>query len=116
MMDRLAFIIEDTVPVNCVVIAEGDEGDRWLLDNPNAVEATGLDPMPGLGVGWKYVDEEWVTPPAPQLTYEEVQAARRIDYQQYRDPLFFGWQRGENTEQDWLEAIQAIKDAYPYPE
>jgi hypothetical protein len=27
-----------------------------------------------------------------------------------------GWQRGDNTEQEWLDAVQAVKDAYPYPE
>jgi len=25
------------------------------------------------------------------------------------------YQRGEVTEQDWLDAVQAVKDAHPYP-
>lgn len=49
-------------------------------------------------------------------TREEVEATRRELYQKNSDPLFFGWQRGENTEQEWLDAVQAVKDANPYPE
>lgn len=45
-----------------------------------------------------------------------VQEARRQAYQRDADPLFFGFQRGDNTEQAWLDAVQAVKDANPYPE
>jgi hypothetical protein len=45
-----------------------------------------------------------------------VEDSRRAAYQTESDPLFFGWQRGDNTEQEWLDAVQAVKDAYPYPE
>jgi hypothetical protein len=30
------------------------------------------------------------------------------------DPLFFAWQRGENTEQDWLTKCAEIRARYPY--
>ena len=46
---------------------------------------------------------------------EQVQQSRRQAYIRDADPLFFGYQRGENTEQDWLDAVQAVKDAQPYP-
>ena len=45
-----------------------------------------------------------------------IEQQRRAAYQTESDPLFFGWQRGDNTEQEWLDAVQAVKDAYPYPE
>ena len=115
MMDRVALIIEDTVPVNAVVLAEGKAGDAWLKANPNAVEVTGMDPQPGIGTGWTY-DGSWVPPVVPPLTREQVEIIRQGAYQQTADPLFFGWQRGENTEQEWLDAVQAVKDAHPYPE
>lgn len=115
-MERIALVIEDTTPVNAVVIAEGKPGDDWLFANPEAVEVTGLDPQPGLGTGWTYLEGIWIEPVSPVPTVEEVEAARRRDYQNDSDPLFFGWQRGENTEQDWLDAVQAVKDAHPYPE
>lgn len=48
--------------------------------------------------------------------YAKVQEARRQAYVLTADPLFFGFQRGDNTEQEWLDAVQAVKDAHPYPE
>lgn len=48
--------------------------------------------------------------------FADVEKSRQFAYQSNSDPLFFGWQRGENTEQDWLNAVQAVKDAHPYPE
>lgn len=45
-----------------------------------------------------------------------VEEVRRNQYQLLCDPLFFGFQRGDNTEQEWLDAVQAVKDANPYPE
>jgi hypothetical protein len=115
MMDRIALVVEDTVPVNAVVLAEGTKGDEWLKANPEAVEVTGLEPMPAVGTGWTYVDGAWVVPVPPVPTVEEVEEARRYAYQNTADPLFFSWQRGENTEQEWLDAVQAVKDAHPYP-
>lgn len=47
--------------------------------------------------------------------HEEVEQYRLAQYQVTSDPLFFGWQRGDNTEQEWLDAVQAVKDANPYP-
>ena len=46
----------------------------------------------------------------------QIQEVRRQVYIRDADPLFFGYQRGENTEQEWLDAVQAVKDAHPYPE
>lgn len=48
--------------------------------------------------------------------YATVQEARRQAYILTADPLFFGFQRGDNTEQEWLDAVQSVKDANPYPE
>jgi hypothetical protein len=114
-MDRIALIIDGDTPVNAVVVAEGKSGDDWLTANPNAVEVTGLDPMPGVGTGWTY-DGEWVAPVPPVPIREEVEQARQVAYQQTADPIFFQYQRGDATEQEWLNAVQAVKDAHPYPE
>lgn len=50
-----------------------------------------------------------------EVAYEDVQKARQTAYQAESDPVFFDYQRGEVTEQDWLDAVQAVKDAHPYP-
>ena len=50
-----------------------------------------------------------------EVAYGAVQKARQTAYQAESDPVFFDFQRGEVTEQDWLDAVQAVKDAHPYP-
>lgn len=46
---------------------------------------------------------------------EKVNVARRGAFQIEADPLFFGWQRGENSEQAWLDKVAEIRDRHPYP-
>jgi len=40
---------------------------------------------------------------------------RQAAYQAEADPLYFGFQRGENTEQEWLDKVAEIRARYPYP-
>jgi hypothetical protein len=81
----------------------GDEyaGLEWFDDSPKPTK--------------KQLEALW-----PEVQYETVRAAvqaeRQAAYIRDADPLFFGYQRGENTEQEWLDAVQAVKDAHPYPE
>jgi hypothetical protein len=42
------------------------------------------------------------------------QDARSIAYRNESDPVFFKWQRGEATEQEWKDAVAAIQARYPY--
>jgi len=50
-----------------------------------------------------------------QREYDAVTVARQQGYQSTSDPIFMQYQRGEATEQEWLDAVQAVKDANPYP-
>jgi hypothetical protein len=52
------------------------------------------------------------------LAYAQVRAARHAAYAAPDGPdaLFLQWQRGDATEQDWLNSVQAVKDAHPYPD
>ena len=63
-------------------------------------------------------DNDWVKGVLPPviLTQEELSALRLEDYSKEADPIFFKWQRGEATEQEWLDKIEEIKLRYPYPE
>lgn len=38
---------------------------------------------------------------------------RRIAYMQEADPIFFKWQRGEATKEEWLAKITEIRIKYP---
>ena len=51
-----------------------------------------------------------------EVAYGRVEQARQVAYQQTADPIFFEYQRGDKTEAEWLDAVQAVKDAHPYPE
>jgi aminoglycoside phosphotransferase (APT) family kinase protein len=59
-------------------------------------------------------DAAWATVQY-QREYATVEQARREAYERDADPLFFRWQRGTGTEQEWLDAVQGVKDANPYP-
>lgn len=78
------------------------------IDNPRAYNMTDEEAL------------EWNRKKALGLvgkpTKEDIEYERRMMYWEKSDPLFFSWQRGETTEQEWLDAVQAVKDQLPYPE
>ena len=85
---------------------------EWTLDGDNYSGLTWLSESPKptleeLQLQWEDVEFE--------IEVERIQALRKAAYQNESDPIFFDWQRGEVTEQDWLDSVQAIKDRYPYP-
>ena len=58
------------------------------------------------------VDQSKIT--AQQLTQAEAQ--RQSAYTQEADPLFFKWQAGEATKEEWEAKRAEIRARYPYPE
>lgn len=60
------------------------------------------------------LDAQW-----PTVEYSNkvsaVETTRRTQYEAQSDGLFFEWQRGTNTQAAWETAVQAVKDANPYP-
>jgi hypothetical protein len=76
------------------------EGLTWLDESPKPTQAE-LDAL------WPQVDYE--------NQYEVVSNTRHKEYIKTSDPIFFEWQRGTKTQADWDAAVQAIKDANPYP-
>jgi hypothetical protein len=50
-----------------------------------------------------------------EVAFEQVEQARQSAYRETSDPIFFEYQRGDKTEAEWLAAVQAVKDAHPYP-
>lgn len=64
-----------------------------------------------------YTDEEIAAAIAESIpTLEQQQLARSKAYTKETDPIFFKWQRGEVTEQEWLDKVEEVKVRYPYPE
>lgn len=62
-----------------------------------------------------YTEEEIAAIEAANIpTREQQEANRQAAYTAEADPLFFKWQAGEATEEEWLAKRQEIRDRYPY--
>lgn len=83
-----------------------------------SLNANDYDSLDWIGPGDKpskaELDAAWPTVEY-QRAYTDVENARRAAYAAQSDPLFFEWQRGDGTEQAWLNAVAAVKAAHPYP-
>jgi hypothetical protein len=80
---------------------EDYEGLEWLDESPKPTKKE-------LQALWPQVQYE--------VAYGQVEKARARAYRESSDALFFEYQRGDATEGEWLAAVQAVKDAHPYPE
>jgi hypothetical protein len=90
-----AIIVKGTEPVNVVALSSEDAADWFanydgtsVVPDPNddfgtefvtlkgckAFDVTDLDPMPGVGNGWKYVKGEWVAPEGSEFIWGEHEA------------------------------------------
>ena len=76
------------------------DGIEWLDDSKKPTKAE-LDKL------WPTVQYE--------VAYAKVSSTRQQQYQNISDPIFFKWQRGEASEQDWKKAVDEINAANPYP-
>jgi len=94
------------------VLTANYPGKQWTLNNND------YDTLEWLSAGTAptqaELDAQW-----PTVAYNQqvavVETTRRTQYEAQSDGLFFEWQRGTNTQAAWESAVQAIKDANPYP-
>ena len=93
--------------VNIILVDPNNIPD-WCADWPETTELC--------EIGGAYVDGEFLPTQPEPLTLEQLQALRAVAYKNEADPIFFKAQRGEATEQEWLDKIEEIKLRYPYPE
>jgi hypothetical protein len=67
----------------------------------------------------KWVNDAWVyeeippKPPVPEPEQPPYDELRKFAYREESDPLFFKWQRGEATKEEWQTKIVEIKNRYP---
>lgn len=87
-------------------------GSEWTLDNNDYSTLVWLSSTPKPTQA--ELDAQW-----PQASYQMqcqvVDAQRRIAYEQQSDGVFFKWQRGEATQEQWQQAVEAVQAANPYP-
>jgi len=60
--------------------------------------------------------KEQVETEKKEAELQQIETNRRNAYRNEADPLFLKWQRGEATEQEWLDKIAEIKERFPKPE
>lgn len=64
-----------------------------------------------IGNTWKQV---WIVTDKPQSEVDTIATSLRADaYRNEADPLFFKAQRGEITQQEWLNKVNEIKTRFP---
>lgn len=97
----IAAILTSRYEAEWALDGETYSGLTWLSDTPKPTK--------------KELEALW---PAVQadIFREAIEAARQAAYRTESDPIFFEYQRGDKTEQEWLDAVQAVKDAHPYPD
>jgi hypothetical protein len=100
MIDYAAILTANYVGTEWILEGDTYEGLTWLSDTPKPTQAE-------LDAAWPAVDYN------NQVT--QVETTRRTQYEAQSDGLFFEWQRGTNTQAAWETAVQAVKDANPYP-
>lgn len=82
--------------------------------SPNDVEDYGREIYNLASAGEFGEVAQYVPPPEPgPPTPEQIAALRQAAYQAESDPIYFKWQRGEATQQQWLDKIAEIKARYP---
>ena len=100
MIDYTAILTANYVGAQWILEGDNYEGLTWLDSTPKPTQAE--------------LDAQW-----PQVEYNnqyaQVETNRRTQYEAQSDGLFFEWQRGTNTQAAWETAVQAVKDANPYP-
>lgn len=95
------------------ILSRRYQDSEWFLDGDDYTGLTWLSE--GDAPTEKELEALWPTVQY-EVAYEAVEQARAQAYRETSDPLFFEYQRGDATEAEWLAAVQAVKDAHPYPE
>jgi hypothetical protein len=94
------------------VLVANYSGDQWSLSGNDYDTLVWHDDTPKptqqeLDAAWSAVQQ--------QQAHAEVDALRHAAYVAESDPLFFQWQRGEATEQQWRDKVAEIQTRYPDP-
>jgi hypothetical protein len=88
----------------------------WIPFTANPDDAEGAELYAQAVAGGYGAIAEYVPPEPPEPvphTPEQIDALRQAAYQAESDPLFFKYQRGEATREEWLAKIAEIKARFP---
>lgn len=96
-------------------------GKEWALKSEPENELQYVEALTWIskGVAPTWEDLKAAEPEAEySKAYSAVNVARHSAYTAPNgsDAIFMQYQRGQATEQQWLDSVKAINDANPYPE
>jgi len=102
MTDYVAVLLATRPGSQWALSGDTYDGLTWLDDSPQPTQAE-------LDAAWPQVQHD--------RAYAQVERDRHDAYTAPGGPdsVFFRWQRGDATEQEYLDSVQAVKDAHPYP-
>ena len=93
-----------------------------LLDTDDGLFYADMGPVYEAAAAGQFGPIAPFVPPPPPTPEEiaaqeraEAEANRQAAFEREADPLFFKWQAGEGTEQEWLAKREEIRARYPYP-
>lgn len=97
-----------------LVLTVNYPGTSWIMNGDDYAGLEWLDKSP------KPTQDELDSQLADvqyKVAYDAVSVSRHAAYvaPNGSDAMFMKYQRGEATEQEWLDAVAAINDANPYP-
>lgn len=97
-----------------LILATNYPGTQWALTGNKYASLEWLDESPKPSEA--ELESQWAGVQY-QVQYDAVTSARHAAYTAAggSDSVYMQYQRGEKTEQEWLDAVQAINDANPYP-
>lgn len=117
----LYFGVVESINDSCVTLVSGAVNASYNTSNSHIIDVE--PPVPTVPFAWKRAGDVWEVADQSLIDEynaqivakhnEDAKAARAAAYKD-TDPLFFKAQRGEITMQEWLDAVQAVKDKYPY--
>lgn len=90
------------------------DGTLVPIDTPTKMTSEGRKLLTPTEISTRQQEEQEWQAGATQRHNERQESLRKTAYQQESDPIFFEFQRGDATEQDWLNKIEEIKQRYPY--
>jgi hypothetical protein len=105
-----------------VQFLSGGVNNDYTTANSSVIDAEA--PEPALPHTWKWENNAWVciNQEAVNAYFADQKTAFNVEQKKKRfaaytvesDPIFFKSQRGEATNQQWLDAVAAIDARFPY--
>jgi hypothetical protein len=90
-----------------------EQTDDYLANGDTILKKEIIGPATISEVADDWVDPNYIIQQNAAFNKEQSNK-RQVKYTTVSDPIYFLWQRQQATEQEWLDAVAAIKLEFPY--